>query len=187
MKAVRLCLQETEERDRTATMLVLPDAPHENLESVCFLWLDASANSSEANLATQKRFHSIIHPFRVFVNVQDCELFIRSQCTNDRIYLIANGMCGQDIVPRLEQCRQLSSIYVYCRDKERNEAWAKHFPKVTSIVYSSSKKRSEDSFGFDQEYSHISMKHLRCLSTWECARDERSISILHRWEACSSN
>jgi hypothetical protein len=149
MKAVRVYLQETEEHEQTTTMLILPGGQHANLESLCLLWLDVSANSCEANLETQKRFHSVMHPFKVFVNVQECELFIRSQSTDDRIQLIVNGMCGQDIVPRLEQCRQLSSIYVYCRDKERNEAWSKHFPKVTSIVYSSAKKRSEEILGFD--------------------------------------
>ena len=145
---------EADERDRTSTMVTLPDGQDADLESVSLIWLDAAANASEANIATQKRFRLIIHQFRVFTNVQDCEQFIRSKCSNDRTHLIVSGICGQEMVPRIEQCRQLSAVYVYCRDKERNEAWSKYFPKVMTILYTREKELSTDVFGFDWEHSH---------------------------------
>jgi hypothetical protein len=49
---------------------------------------------------------------------------------DDRIVLIISGRFGEILVPRIHSLRQVSSIYVYCKDKKRNEPWANQFKKV---------------------------------------------------------
>ncbi len=101
-----------------------------NLEIVDAIWLDASVNVAKENFDAQQRIRSIINHLKIFENVQDCEQYIQQTSKDDRIFLIVSGRLGEEIVPRIHHYRQISSIYVYCRDKQRNEEWAKHFSKV---------------------------------------------------------
>ncbi|CAF4036392.1 unnamed protein product [Rotaria magnacalcarata] len=47
--------------------------------------------------------------------------YIKSLQRVNRVVLIVNGRFGQIIVPRIHSLRQLAAIYVYCKDKKRNE------------------------------------------------------------------
>ena len=105
-----------------------------NLDSIYLIWLDASANVSTENIEAQKQFRSIIHHFKTFENVQDCEQYIHEKSNYDRIFLIVSGRLGQNILPSIHQLRQVFSIYVYCQDKQRNEEWANKFTKVVWII-----------------------------------------------------
>jgi hypothetical protein len=110
-----------------------PSVCNTDLETVCLIWLDASVNVSTENIETQKELQSIIHYFKTFQNVQDCEQFIQQKSNDDRIYFIVSGRLGQEIVPRIHHLRQVFSIYVYCQDKRKNEEWASKFNKVITI------------------------------------------------------
>ena len=102
----------------------------EGLEHTLLIWLDASANLSAENTATQIQFRAIIHYFKTFATVAECEECIRSKSPVDRIFLISSGVFGQELIPRISALRQLACAYVYCRDKKKNEEWSKHCPKV---------------------------------------------------------
>lgn len=101
-----------------------------DLESVYLVWLDATANTSEENIATQKEFRTITHHLKIFQNVFDCERFIHQKSKVDRIFLIVSGQLGREIVPRIHHYRQIFAIYVYCQNKQANEEWANKFSKV---------------------------------------------------------
>jgi hypothetical protein len=113
----------------------LPVGHDPDLETVCLIWLDASANGSSESLDTQKQFRSIIHHVKIFLNEQECEQYIRQKSKDDRIFFIVSGRLGREIVPRIHQFRQIFSIYVYCQDKQRNEEWANKFPKVICLFF----------------------------------------------------
>jgi tetratricopeptide (TPR) repeat protein len=108
-----------------------------DLETICLIWLDASANVSAENIATQKQIQTITPHFKIFQNVKDCEQYIRQKCKDDRIFFIVSGQLGREIVPRIHQCRQIFSIYVYCQNKQLNEEWANKFAKVKGVVVQS--------------------------------------------------
>ncbi len=101
-----------------------------DLETVCLVWLDASANITVENIATQKQFQLITSHFKIFQNVQDCEQYIQQKTKDDRIFFVVSGQLGREIVPRIHQYRQIFSIYVYCQNKQLDEEWANKFPKV---------------------------------------------------------
>ena len=105
-----------------------------NLETFSLIWLDASVNNSQENLDAQQRLRSSINHLKTFEHQDDCEQYIRSVSPLDRVVLIVSGRFDPQIVPRIHQLRQVSSIYVYCMDKERNEQWAQHFTKVSTQV-----------------------------------------------------
>ncbi len=100
------------------------------VETSALIWLDAHVNSSEENKQAQEELCSIIRCFKTFENRNQCQEYIRSISPHNRIVLIVSGQFGREIVPKIHQFQQLSSIYVYCMNKEANEQWAKDFSKV---------------------------------------------------------
>ena len=104
----------------------------ENLETFSLLWLDASVNNCQENIDAQHQLRTSINFLRTFEDVDQCEAYIRSKSKDDRIVLITSGRLGHIIVPRNHSLRPLSSIYVYCKDKKINEAWANQYKKVSS-------------------------------------------------------
>ena len=106
-----------------------------NLETFALLWLDAEVNTSEENRQAQQQIRSIINHVLTFEDPSQCQQYINSVCPHDRLVLIVSGRLGQEVVPRIHHARQLSSIYVYCSDKKRNEQWAKDFTKVLQLSY----------------------------------------------------
>ena len=100
-----------------------------NLETYSLIWLDAKVNSQQ-NINVQQQLRSSINHLETFEQSDQCEQHIRSLSSQDRIVLIVSGRLGQQVVPRIHQLRQISSIYVYCMGKERNEQWANQFNKV---------------------------------------------------------
>lgn len=106
----------------------------ENLETFFLLWLDASVNESEENIDAQQQLRTSINYLKTFEDSDQCEEYIRSRSKDDRIVLIISGRFGKIIVPKIHSLRQISSIYVYCKDKKRNETWANQFKKVIHII-----------------------------------------------------
>ncbi|CAF2104698.1 unnamed protein product [Rotaria magnacalcarata] len=106
----------------------------ENLETYYLLWLDAEVNTSEENRIAQQQLRSTINHVTTFEDGNLCQQYIQSISIYDRIILIVSGRLGQEVVPRIHDLRQLSSIYVYCIDKQKNEEWAKNFTKVKGVT-----------------------------------------------------
>jgi hypothetical protein len=102
----------------------------DNLETFSLLWLDAQVNTTEDNRQTQQKLRQIINHLKTFDDQEQCHQYILSLSPQDRLVLIISGRCGRQLVPQIHQLRQLSSVYVYCMDKQANEQWAKDFTKV---------------------------------------------------------
>jgi hypothetical protein len=105
-----------------------------NLELFSLVWLDISVNSTEENLNVQQQLRTLFNHLKPFENSNECLQYIRNIPKQNRIILIVSGRLGQEIVPRIHRLRQISCIYVYCMDKEKNEKWAHKFPKVNRVL-----------------------------------------------------
>ncbi len=103
----------------------------DNLETFGLLWLDVAVNTNEENRRAQQQLRSIINHITTFEDPNLCQEYIQSVCLQDRLILIVSGRFGRELVPRIHHVRQLSSIYVYCKDKQKNQKWAKKFRKVS--------------------------------------------------------
>jgi plasmid stabilization system protein ParE len=102
----------------------------DNLETFSLIWLDAKVNKTRDNRRAQQKLRHIINHIKIFKDQQQCEQYILLLSPQDRVVLIVSGQCGRQLVPQIHQLRQISSIYVYCMDKEGNEQWAKDYTKV---------------------------------------------------------
>jgi len=104
-----------------------------NLETFSIIWLDAIVNDSVENIETQQRLRRFINHLKTFQDRNECIQYIES-LPKDRFVLIVSGRLGQEVVPQIHNLRQIYSIYVYCLDKERNERWAKQYPKIKGVI-----------------------------------------------------
>ena len=103
---------------------------HQNFETYCLIWLDASANDSTENVEAQKQIRTSINHLLTFEDDQQCLKYIKKTSKDDRIVLIVSGRLGQIIVPKIVQYRQITSIYIYCMNKQLNQQWAQNYPIV---------------------------------------------------------
>lgn len=106
---------------------------NKKLEIFSLIWLDASVNSSQENINAQRQLRRLINRLKTFTDTDQCEQYIRSVPAGDQIVLIVSGHLGRVLVPRIHCIQQVSSIYVYCMDKTKNEQWSKQFTKVSYI------------------------------------------------------
>ncbi|CAF3303692.1 unnamed protein product, partial [Rotaria socialis] len=105
---------------------------NDNLETYSIFWLDASVNNEE-NITAQKKLRSIINQLRTFVDPED---FLDHVCyiqQGDLTILIVSGQMGRIVVPEMQKLAQVSSIYVYCFDKEANLQWSQPYKKVKAV------------------------------------------------------
>jgi hypothetical protein len=65
-----------------------------------------------------------------FEDVRECQQYIEQRSNSDRLILIVSGQLGREIVPLIDNLRQILSIYVYCIGKKSNEQWTLKFAKV---------------------------------------------------------
>ncbi|CAF3361154.1 unnamed protein product [Rotaria socialis] len=93
---------------------------YNNLETYSLLWLGASVNSQE-NIDAQQKLRSSINHLESFKQSDQCEKYIRSLSSPDRIILIVRDRLGQKLVPRIHQLRQIFSIHVYGIRKQKNQ------------------------------------------------------------------
>jgi hypothetical protein len=102
----------------------------DDLERFLLFWLDAEVHTADHNQETQKILRCIVNHLRTFDNISQCQQVIESLSQQDRLILIVSGRLGREILPQIHHLRQLSSVYVYCMNKQLNEQWAQQFAKV---------------------------------------------------------
>jgi response regulator RpfG family c-di-GMP phosphodiesterase len=101
----------------------------DNLEIFSIIWLDSNDDIDEIQ-NTEQKLRAIINHFKRFQDAKECQQYIEQKPKHDRLVLIVSRQLGQEIVPFIHNLRQVSSIYVYCQDKESGEQWINNFIKV---------------------------------------------------------
>ena len=81
----------------------------------------------------KKKLRLINNYLKTFDNQSQCEQYISSVSSQDRIIFIVSGRLDRQIVLQIHYYRQISSIYVYCMDQQFNEQWAIQYTKVFNI------------------------------------------------------
>ena len=100
-----------------------------HLEIFSLIWLDDNDNMEDSQDIEQK-LRTIINHFKRFQDAKECQQYIEQTSKQDRILLIVSGQLVQEITPSIHELRQVSSIYVYCKDGNNDEEWKNKFTKV---------------------------------------------------------
>jgi len=93
------------------------------------VWLDTSVSSKQENFNAQEMLRTSMNHLKAYTVANECENYIRSVPQSHRIIFIVDSQLGQSIVPRIHQLRQVTSIFVYCMNKN-NQQWTKTYKKV---------------------------------------------------------
>jgi hypothetical protein len=114
--------------------MVYPQQEDKNFETYSLVWLDASINSKE-NLDAQAKIRSSINYLQVFDGLKECETYIQSIPSGDRVVLIVSGHFGQELVPKIHHLEQVFSIYIYCGNKQFHQQWSEQYNKVIRRIF----------------------------------------------------
>jgi hypothetical protein len=85
-----------------------------NLETYLLVWLDASVNVNKEIKEARVKLKSTINHIQIFECVNECEEFIATLSSEDRITVIINRDLENEIVPRIYNLNHIISIYMYC-------------------------------------------------------------------------
>lgn len=102
----------------------------ENHETFSVIWLDNDVSVFEKNIVVQQQIRSFINRLKTFDDVEQCERFIQLMSEDDRVVLIVCAGLSQKIIPRIDNFRQVASIYVYFVDNEEKREWMTKSSKV---------------------------------------------------------
>ncbi|CAF1152006.1 unnamed protein product [Rotaria magnacalcarata] len=97
------------------------------------IWLDSEANNSENNLFTQQSLFQAFDNVEIYDSENECRQLIESK-PNDSFLIIVSGRLSRQIIPNINELRQVSGIYIYCMDKSRHEEWSKQYSKIKAII-----------------------------------------------------
>ncbi|CAF1354870.1 unnamed protein product [Rotaria sp. Silwood1] len=106
---------------------------NEIIQNFLLIWLDENIDeSSDDYLNSIKQLRRTINTIEIF---HDINAFIGylSRIQNEKSFLIISGALCESVVPRIHDMIQLHSIYVFCRQQEKCEEWAKDWSKVKGI------------------------------------------------------
>ena len=62
-----------------------------------------------------------------------CETFIRESCVGKRVFLVASGGLGAQIIKRINDLPQFHAMYIHCVDVPSHMKWAANYPKVRIV------------------------------------------------------
>jgi len=96
------------------------------------LWLDTSVNS-EKNVYVQQKLRSFIHHLQIFEKLDQCEQYIQSVSSQDRLVLIVSGELSQQLLPRIHHLPQIYSIYIYFTNEELYQPLKQQYSKVKGV------------------------------------------------------
>lgn len=108
--------------------------PERDRNSFTLVWLDSRVDLSEDNIHTQTLLREAFEDLKTFTELEQCVDYIRMSAVS-RIVLIVSGQLGEEILPVIHAHPLLTAVYVFCRDRERNEKWAYQYPKVRKICW----------------------------------------------------
>ncbi|CAF1446603.1 unnamed protein product [Rotaria sordida] len=138
---------------------------HEIIQNFLLIWLDENIDeSSDDHLNSIKQLRRTINTIEIFHDTNECIGYM-SRVQNEKSFLIISGALCESVVPGIHDMIQLHSIYVFCRQQERYEEWAKDYSKLAGFC---------NNIGL--VYSHMG-EYSKALSSYERSLEIRKIVL----------
>ena len=103
------------------------------IQNVLLVWLDKNIQADNADCRnTLTQLHQIVHTINTYTDTDECLQFLETM-TNEKVCVIISDSLGQFVVPRLHSMTQVSTIFIFCRNKEKHEQWAKEWSKINGV------------------------------------------------------
>ncbi|CAF3436925.1 unnamed protein product [Rotaria sp. Silwood1] len=103
------------------------------LQNFPLIWLDTDFDESRDDYKESiQHLRHIVATVTTFTDVDECIDFL-SDIENEKVFMIISGTLGQYIIPQIQACPQLVSIYVFCDDQSIHERWTETIAKVKGV------------------------------------------------------
>ncbi|CAF3509995.1 unnamed protein product, partial [Rotaria sp. Silwood2] len=121
----------TNASNRAAT--VLPRPRRQFLQNFLLIWLDADFDESKGEYKkSTQHLQNILEIVITFTDVDECIDFL-TDIHDEKVFMIVSGALAQRLIPEIQECPQLTSIYVLCDNQSTHEKWVKTIPKVKGV------------------------------------------------------
>lgn len=104
-------------------------------ETTCLVWIDENVHTSQDVADALAKLRMTIGDVKKFTSIDEFQPFLQQMRDDDRVFIITTGRMGSQLVSKIYQHRSIVSVFVFCMDRARNEAWSKPFKKVTVILH----------------------------------------------------
>ena len=74
----------------------------------------------------------MINDVQVFTESAACVDFLR-EVDDEKVFVIASGALGKDLVPQIHLLPQVDTIYIFCDNRERHKPWTVEWSKVKDV------------------------------------------------------
>ncbi|CAF3449102.1 unnamed protein product, partial [Rotaria sp. Silwood2] len=117
----------TNASNRAAT--VLPRPRRQFLQNFLLIWLDADFDESKGEYKkSTQHLQNILEIVITFTDVDECIDFL-TDIHDEKVFMIVSGALAQHLIPEIQECPQLTSIYVLCDNQSTHEKWVKTISK----------------------------------------------------------
>ncbi|CAF4986870.1 unnamed protein product [Rotaria sp. Silwood1] len=117
----------------TGRNAVLPQSARRIIQNFRLVWLDANIDESKDDYKNSiQHLRNIVTIVTTFTDIDECIDFL-SDIENEKVFMIVSGALGQHLIPRIQECSQLVSIYVFCENQSIHEQWTKKMAKVKGV------------------------------------------------------
>ena len=108
--------------------------------SLHVVWLDANIFNDENKVLLEQMRKVVDRPDLVneFVDKDECIRYLaRGTIGSNHYIVVVSGRLGPALLPSIHSREAISSIYVYCGDRQRAELWTAEYSKVKDVSPSS--------------------------------------------------
>ncbi|CAF4009337.1 unnamed protein product, partial [Rotaria sordida] len=93
------------------------------------VWLDGNFDESDKDFKKSlQQLRCVVASIEMFTDAEECVKFL-GEIQKEKVFMIAAGYLGRQVVPEIQSMPQLESVYVFCGNQARHEQWAKKIPK----------------------------------------------------------
>ncbi|CAF1223294.1 unnamed protein product [Rotaria sordida] len=98
------------------------------------VWLDSYIENNRANKDTKALIRQLVRGnLLTYDNPDKCIDDITDELTKKRVFLIVSNALGANVVPHIHELPYIQSIYIFCGDQKKAEAWTKPYSKIAGI------------------------------------------------------
>jgi tetratricopeptide (TPR) repeat protein len=74
----------------------------------------------------------VVNTVNTFTDADECINFI-TDINEEKTFIIVSGAFSQIMIPIIQEISQVSSVYIFCKNKAWHEQWAQEWPKVRGV------------------------------------------------------
>ncbi|CAF3548332.1 unnamed protein product [Rotaria sp. Silwood1] len=98
------------------------------------IWLDRGVGCNKSNQRLKTDLRGLIRRrLLTFDDPDKCIDHITGAFITKQVFLITSNTFGEHIVPLIYELSNIQTIYIYCGDKKKAEAWTKSYKKISGI------------------------------------------------------